>query len=154
VEITRAVNSFFRMDAARANPRAERYSFSCFAGIRIPGQPDWPQVLSTSSRWSGNVGPHPGGDTLPFLDLWCDSMGMAIGEMPAPGQGAHLFLEVAPDKRVEMGFENAAPVILKPGESHTLPRSFLMVHHGDFQGALDRYRQFQTLLRGEKILAP
>jgi hypothetical protein len=154
LEISRVFSSFYRMDAARANSQLERFAFSHFIGTQVPGQPTLPQTLTANYAWSGSFNIPPDGSAIPFLDLWCDLMGMAIGEMLPAGREMRLSLKVAPDKRVEMGFEDATPRILKPGEILTLPRNFLMVHTGDYQVALERYRQFQALLKDGKKTGP
>ena len=148
VVITRIVNNFYRMDAARVQSGSSRYAFHCFVGLES-GQPggglkqiisDFSQVFTTRSSDAEAVG------RLPFIDLWTEKMGMAIGNLSTKEGVWTLPILVAPDQRVEMSIQSREPVNLGPNERLPVSKSFLMVHSGDYQAAWKRYQDIRRAL--------
>jgi alpha-galactosidase len=146
IPITRVVQDFFRMDAARDKAGLPGYAFSSFMGSsQLPG-PTNAQMLNSGFSRTDTITPSTPEGRIPFLDLWTDSMGMAIGELSLPPYDLSLSLRVAPDNRVEMWLQSSQPHELKPKETLTAPRSFLMMHTGDYQVALERYNTLKRKL--------
>ncbi len=143
VFINRFYSGFYRMDAARGQAGAPGYLFQSMFGAAARVQ-----SLSEGFSLKEEVTGTQAGGQKPLLDLWCNLMGMAVGIFPEGTQRTTLIIQVAPDKRVEMGLGLNFEKELKPGETHSLPRAFLMVHSGNYAAALKLYAQL-----GERLSA-
>jgi hypothetical protein len=146
VEISKTVNDFFRLDAARANAGSPRYAFWIFRGGSDKAGSG--KVQTIGENFSSTFGYRPvesGSDTIPFLDLWTTEMGMAIGDVSRAPPVLSSLVEVARDKRVEISIQSGIIKQLGPNESLITSKSFLMVHSGDYRTALQRYLEMTRL---------
>jgi hypothetical protein len=141
--INQFYSGFYRMDAARGQTGSPGYLFQSMLGsasqVQLLGE-----NFSKKEKVIGSAAGRP----EPFLDLWCNLMGMAVGVFPGEMPEITLLLQVAPDKRAEMGIALEFGKELKPGESFTLPRAFLMVHTGDFRIAFQQYMRLKNNIDG------
>lgn len=144
VPVAKVVHSFFRMDAARAKAGSPGYAFWSFLASTAGG--DRVQFLNEQFSRTDTLQPATPTGAAPFLDLWTDLMGMAIGELNGNSGGTQLALRVAEDKRIEMWMLSSQPHELKPKQTLVAARSFLMVHTGDYQAAWDRYNMVKQKL--------
>jgi hypothetical protein len=148
IRLTKIVSNFFRMDAARLDANTPRYAFMCFQGLEpshLGAHPrkvtaDFFQALSTRILERGAP------QQLPFMDLWTEEMGMAVGDLSNLQEGLTLQVQVASDQRVEISMQSREGVTLGPNEDLPHSKSFLMVHSGDYQIAWEKYRDIQRLL--------
>ncbi len=144
VLVTKLVNNFFRLDASRVDPGSPRYAFWSFqslAGKEGGGAAqrltsDYSQVLSTRTSSTDS------GECLPFVDLWTKEMGLAFGDLSSHPAVQVLPIQVAPDHRVEMCVESHTPVQIPVNGTLQTPKTFLMVHTGDYVSA---WRQFHEI---------
>ncbi|HVN79001.1 MAG TPA: hypothetical protein VMW38_08390 [Terriglobia bacterium] len=147
VHISKVVSNFYRMDAARVHSRSARYAFHYFVGLRSsqpqgpqPVTADFSQVFTTRSS-----NPDPG-KQLPFIDLWTQEMGMAVGDLSSRERVLFLPIMVATDQCVEISMQSRESVDLGPNETLPVTKSFLMVHSGDYQAAWKRYLEVRRTL--------
>jgi len=148
LSITKVVSNFFRLDAGRQHPGSPRYAFWCFQGLASekanenPARltPNFSQALSTRSA---GVGP---AERFPFIDLWTEEMGMAIGEIQTQSGALTLPLQVAPDRRVEISVQDHQTKTMGPNESLPVSKGFLMVHPGDYRLPWQRFREIGKVL--------
>ncbi len=138
VFINRFYSGFYRMDAARGQAGAPGYLFQSMFGAAARVQ----SLTESFSIKKEMTGAQAEGQ-MPLIDLWGGLMGMAVGIFPEEKQQMTLILQVAPDKRAEMGLGLNFEKELKPGETYILPRAFLMVHSGNFAAALKLYNQLR-----------
>jgi hypothetical protein len=68
---------------------------------------------------------------LPLVALWTGEVGEAVGDMDAVPAPAAIPVKVESDGRVDVQIEMEANAMLAPGESYSIPRSFLSVYEGD-----------------------
>jgi hypothetical protein len=137
VQITRTINSFFRLDAARSKTRTPSYAFWGFR--KGTEGDDLFQIASAHFIHAYEASAASGRLSMPLLDLWTTEMGMAIGEISPQPTRQRLIVEVAPDKKVEISIQCNNPQSLGPNESLIIPKSIWMVHTGDYKAVVDRY---------------
>jgi hypothetical protein len=139
--ISHIYSGFYRMDASRADAALPRFSFQYYLGT--PGQ-----LLPLAEEFSRKVpwlsSQHE--NRPPFLDLWCNLMGMGVGLFAGDTPETALMLQVAADARAEMGLVMNYEKELKAGDTLTLPKACLIVHTGDYRNA-----QAQFLKLAEKL---
>jgi len=85
---------------------------------------------------SGSVG---GG--VPVAAFWTRDVGLAVGHLETLPLTISIPTETTLDGRVETGVQVPADVTLKPGESFSTPRTFVMVYHGDYYEPLKMWSE-------------
>jgi alpha-galactosidase len=148
ISVTRLFNNFYRLDAARAHAGAPRFAFWRFHGLAGKEGSGAAQILSPdfSQAYSTRLTSPGSEERLPFIDLWTEEMGMAIGDLSAPPAAEVLPIQVASDHRVEICMEVHTPVQIPANGTLALPKSFLMVHRGDYVAAWQQYKNVRKRL--------
>jgi hypothetical protein len=149
VEITRTVNNFFRLDAARTSAGRPSYAFQGVQGQQDSNGSNFLRITSGNFDQTYNMFSSPSGrtPTVPLLDLWNSEMGMAIGDISREPQSIMLPVTVAPDQKVEISMQKTGAKSLGPREVLTAPKSFWMVHSGGPSSAFERYSDLTRLGR-------
>ena len=106
-------------------------------------RPDWVVPLKAPFHQENFLGMNAsdyGGGT-PFLDVWRQDVGLAIGHDELAPKLVSFPVDMATDKSVtvEMKFPHAQT--LRPGESLKTFETFVAVHHGDYFHTLREYRR-------------
>ena len=139
-QVTKKVNNFFRLDAARTKAGRPPYAFQ-----GVQGQPDknganlfqitresFARIYEISSQSDKTR-------SIALLDLWNSEMGMAIGDISRRPQTLVLPVTVAPDQKVEISMQSTVVENLEPTKVLTTPKSLWMVHGGGLSAAFERY---------------
>ena len=116
-----------------------------FAGASYPDRRDWIQPVAPGfeqRNFMGMNGSDYGGGT-PVAVVWRPDAGLAVGHVETVPRLVSLPVAAQPGG-TRIGIAGDEPVQLAPGESLTLPVSFVMVHSGDFFQPLDAYRRIMA----------
>ena len=148
ITVTRIVNSFFRLDATRVHPASPRFAFWSFQGLATGKGAGAAQMLTADfSQVFSTRGTSTGSEVrLPFIDLWTDKMGMAIGDLSPRPEAEVLPVQVAPDRRVEICMESSTPVQIPVNGTLAIPKTFLRVHAGDYAQTWQLYLEIRKKL--------
>jgi alpha-galactosidase len=132
--LDRAIDQQHRFSAKLADPNAQPYDMWSFQGASY----DWgkddvlkltrtffhPNVMGTMVK-----GGYGGG--IPIVAFWTASVGEAIGHVETLPLSISLPVKSGSDG-VNAALEVPAATTLKPGESYSIPRSFVAIYSGDF----------------------
>jgi hypothetical protein len=144
IPIASVASSFFRMDASRSEPNTQPYAFWIFLGEGAAGS-GASSVQRVDAHYSRTIrfdeGPDPANQAIPLIDFWTSRMGMAISDLSLIATGSAAKLSIAADQKLEVVFHTPSPDKLDPDETFTSSSMVWMVHTGDFQSALQRYKQ-------------
>ncbi|MCC2977918.1 alpha-galactosidase [Sphingomonas sp. PL-96] len=116
-----------------------------FAGASYPDRRDWIQPVKPGfeqRNFMGMNGSDYGGGT-PVAVVWRRDAGIAVGHVETVPRLVALPVAAQPTG-TRIGMSGDAPTVLQPGETLTLPASFVMVHEGDHFRPLDAYRQLMA----------
>ena len=124
-----------RLSATLADGQALPYQMWSFQGSSYKwGQNDVMPIVKGFSLLNA-VGPstadHFGGG-LPVVAFWTRSVGMAIGHAEPRPYALALPVEVRRDNRVGASIRIEPATVLKPRETYTTPRTFVVVFTGDY----------------------
>jgi alpha-galactosidase len=129
-----------RLSATLADSGAKAHEMWAFFGSSLKWGKD--DVLAIPAKFSqenpfgapvetkddlGRVG---GG--VPVVAFWTRNTGLAIGHIETLPLTVSIPTQTTADGRVETGVEIPADVTLKPGESFSTPRTFVVVYRGDY----------------------
>jgi hypothetical protein len=146
IQITKTVNNFFRLDSARTQSQRPAFAFQGVLGrpdlegdnsFEIRRQ-DFARTFQTPASMPDDL------LTVPLLDLWNPTMGMAIGDISRPPRVLLLPVRVTVDQKVEISMQSTDAHELGPGEVLATPKSLWMVHRGGMPAGFNRY---STLVR-------
>jgi alpha-galactosidase len=129
-----------RLSATLSDGQALPYQMWSFQGSSYKwGQNDVMPVTKGFSLVNA-VGPstvdHFGGG-LPVVAFWTRSVGMAIGHAEPRPYALTLPVAVREDNRVGASIRIDTGTVLKPGETYSTPRTFLVVFSGDYYEPLN-----------------
>lgn len=116
-----------------------------FSGSSHPDRRDWVQPVLPDFQqrnFMGMNGSDYGGGT-PVSVVWRPDIGLAIGHVERVPKLIALPVASQPGG-TRIAIEGDQPIVLAPGESVTLPETFIMVHPGDHFAALDTYRRIMA----------
>lgn len=116
-----------------------------FSGSSHPDRRDWVQPVThdfQQRNYMGMNGSDYGGGT-PMSVVWRPDFGLAVGHVETTPKLVALPVESQPGG-THIAMEADEPIELAPGQSVTLPQTFLMVHSGDHFAALDAYRRIMA----------
>jgi alpha-galactosidase len=138
-----------RLSATLADSGAKAHEMWAFFGSSLKWGKD--DVLAVPAKFSqenpfgapvetkddlGRVG---GG--VPVVAFWTRNTGLAIGHIETLPLTVSIPTQTTTDGRVETGVEIPADVTLKPGESFSTPRTFVVVYRGDYYEPLSLWSQ-------------
>ena len=116
-----------------------------FSGSSHPDRRDWVQPVRPDFQqrnYMGMNGSDYGGGT-PVAVVWRPDVGLAVGHVETAPKLIALPVASQPGG-TRIGLEGDQPIVLQPGETVTLPETFIMVHSGDHFAALDTYRRIMA----------
>ncbi|MBO9602796.1 MAG: alpha-galactosidase [Novosphingobium sp.] len=116
-----------------------------FSGASHPDRRDWVQPVARDFQqrnYMGMNGSDYGGGT-PVSVVWRPDVGLAVGHVEKVPKLIALPVSSQPDG-TRIAIEGDQPILLLPGESTTLPETFVMVHSGDHFAPLDAYRRLMA----------
>jgi len=116
-----------------------------FSGSSHPDRRDWVQPVRPDFQqrnYMGMNGSDYGGGT-PVSVVWRPDVGLAVGHVERVPRLIALPVAAQP-AGTRIALEGDQPIVIAPGESVTLPETFIMVHPGDHFAALDTYRQIMA----------
>lgn len=117
-------------------------------------RPAWVSALRVGAHqknFLGMNGSDYGGGT-PFADIWSRTVGIAVGDLELVGKEVSLPVTMPDAKRATLAIEYTKLQKLEPGETFATFRTFAIVHHGDFYGALVTYKKIMQRL-GQPVSA-
>jgi len=138
--IDRAVDQRHRFNAHLANASVQPYEMWSFQGSSYKWGKDDVRKLTTPffqpNVMGGTVkGGYGGG--IPVVAFWTRAVGEALGHVETLPLAVSLPARVAADQRVHASLDISSAITLKPGESYSIPRSFVAVYSGDFYQPLN-----------------
>jgi alpha-galactosidase len=116
-----------------------------FSGASHPDRRDWVQPVRRDFQqrnYMGMNGSDYGGGT-PVAVVWRPDVGLAVGHVETVPKLIALPVASQPGG-TRIAIEGDQPILLAPGESVTLPETFIMAHQGDHFAALDTYRRIMA----------
>jgi alpha-galactosidase len=113
-----------------------------FAGSSHPDRRDWVQRVTRDFQQQNFMGMNGSdyGSGTPMAVVWRPDFGLAVAHVEKVPKLVALPVASQPDG-TQIAIEGDQPILLAPGESVTLPETFLMVHSGDHFAPLDTYRR-------------
>jgi len=81
------------------------------------------------------------GGGVPVVAFWTRNTGLAIGHLETLPLALSIPVQTTAEGKVEASVQIPAGVTLKPGESFSTPRTFVIVHHGDYYEPLSIWSQ-------------
>jgi len=135
LRINQLVNQRHRFNAHLADAKAAPYEMWSFHGSSYDwGKDDVQKLKATFSQPNemGAVVKGGYGGGIPVVAFWTHDVGEAIGHVETVPLTVSLPVRVGADRRVTASLDVHGPIILKPGESYSTPRSFVAVYSGDF----------------------
>ena len=124
-----------RFNAHLADAKAQPYEMWAFQGSSYDWGKDDVQKLK-SPYFQPNVmgavvkGGYGGG--IPVVTFWTRDVGAAVGHVETLPLSVSLPVRVGTDRRVTASVDVPGPIVLKPAETYSTPRSFVAVYSGDF----------------------
>lgn len=107
--------------------------------LPIPAKFSQENPFGAPVETEGDLGRVGGG--VPVVAFWTRDVGIAIGHLETLPLTISIPTQTAADGRVESAVRIPAEVTLKPGESFSTPRTFVMVYHGDYYEPLSMWSQ-------------
>jgi alpha-galactosidase len=128
------------LNASLADPQAKAHEMWAFFGSSIQwGKDDvlpMPVKFSQENSFGAPVETHDDlgrvGGGVPVVAFWTRNTGLAVGHLETLPLVLSIPVQTTGDGKVEASVAIPAGTTLKPGESFSTPRTFLMVFHGDY----------------------
>jgi alpha-galactosidase len=148
-QLDQVVSQKHNFSAKQADAEAQPYDMWSFQGSSYDwGENDVQKLKRTSAQpnlmGEAIKGGYGGG--IPVVAFWTASVGEAIGHVETLPWTLSIPVKVETDGRVSAGLSVPANTTLKPGESYSLPRSFVSVYSGDYYEPL---RLWSSVLQKE-----
>ena len=144
IEIDRVVANRHRLSASLVDRKAPPYRLWSFQGAsykwgeniieEIPRKFDQPNLM-------GGPTPKGMGGGIPVVAFWTDKVGIGMGHLELLPLVLSLPVKVGRDKRIEASMDLEPKITLKPGDTYSLPESFISVYSGDFYKPLRMYSE-------------
>jgi alpha-galactosidase len=145
LEIERTAEQQHVLNASLSDPKASPYQMWSFHGSSEAWGKD--DVMPVSAKFS-RANPmqqimrndeNMTGGGLPIVAFWTRNLGEAVGHVELLPLQLALPVRTSPDGKVNVGLTMDNPARLAPGETFSMPMSFVSVFHGDFYEALKLY---------------
>lgn len=140
--IDRVVANRHRLNASLIDRRVPPYRMWSFQGSsykwgeniikEIPGKFSQPNLM-------GGPTPKGMGGGIPVVAFWTDKVGIGMGHLELLPLVLSLPVKVGGDQLIEASMELEPTTTLKPGETYSLPQSFISIYEGDFYKPLRMY---------------
>lgn len=116
-----------------------------FSGASHPDRRDWVQPVRSDFQQRNYMGMNGSdyGSGTPVAAVWRPDFGLAVGHLETVPKLVALPVSAQPGG-TRIALEGDQPILLEPGQSVTLPQTFLMAHRGDHFAALDTYRRIMA----------
>lgn len=146
IEISEWVNNGLRFEVSQSQPEPRVWSFQ---GASYEDRYDWTRPLEPGGGEDNFMGMNASdyGGGVPVIDAWTRDGGWAVGVLELVPQQVALPLDRSEDG-TSVGLEvvQRRKTVLEPGQSLTLPTTFLARHRGDFYQVLEPYRRMMAAL--------
>jgi alpha-galactosidase len=142
IPIDQVITQRHRLSAALTDPEAAPYSLWSFQGSAYEwGKEEIVRLSKVFFRPNLMGGPAVEGlgGGVPVIDFWTATAGIAIGHLDTLPLVLSLPVRVENDGRIGISMNLEPHTVLKPGEEYSTPRSFVMVHAGDFYESLQAW---------------
>ncbi|MGZ4816892.1 MAG: hypothetical protein ACXVZV_15875, partial [Terriglobales bacterium] len=145
VPLDRAVEQQHVLNANASDPQAQPYQMWSFHGSSEAWGKD--DVMPISAKFS-RANPmqqimrndeNMTGGGLPVVAFWTRNVGVAVGHVELLPLQLSLPVQTAPDGKVNVALTMDNPAVLKPGDTFSMPMSFVSVYRGDFYEPLKLY---------------
>jgi alpha-galactosidase len=144
VSVHKLVLARHRLNASLAAASAPPFQFWSWHGASVKWGQDEVAPLAPGFVRPNILGSPVGegeGGGLPVVALWTRDMGIAFGHLETAPRVLSLPVRVADDGRAEISAVLEPKITLKPGESYSAPRFFLLAYRGDYYEPLRAYSQ-------------
>ena len=152
--IDRIVEQQHRFNARLGDPKAEPWEMWSYQGASYDwGKDDVFKLTRTTSQPNamGEAVKGGYGGGIPVVAFWTASVGEAVGHVETLPLTLSIPVKVDPEQRVNAAISIPGPIVLKPGEAYSTPRSFVAVYAGDFYEPL---RMWSGVLQKEGWTLP
>jgi alpha-galactosidase len=143
------VSQKHNFSAKQVDAKAQAYDMWSFQGSSYDwGENDVQKLTRTSAQPNlmGEAVKGGYGGGIPVVAFWTGSVGEAIGHVETLPWTLSIPVKVESDGKVAASVTVPANTTLKPGESYSLPRSFVSVYSGDYYEPL---RLWSSVLQKE-----
>jgi alpha-galactosidase len=161
VDLEKVYSARLLLDRHLAEPDSPRFAFASFQGGAYRWGDEYaliwlkPGFFQTNFQGAEDVrGPEGVGGGMPFVDVWCPTMGVAIAHLEKTPQWLSLPVRVRPDERVEIAIQESPQARLgqkqrlEPGEDYSTVLSAILFHRLDY---FDPLRVYGQLLRARGL---
>jgi alpha-galactosidase len=116
-----------------------------FAGSSHPDRRDWLQPVTSDFQQRNYMGMNGSdyGSGTPMAAVWRPDVGLAVAHVERVPKLIALPVTSQPGG-TRIALEADDPIVLAPGETVTLPETFIMAHTGDHFAPLDAYRRIMA----------
>jgi alpha-galactosidase len=152
--IDRVVEQQHRFNAGLADPKAAPWEMWTYQGASYDwGKDDVFKLTRTTAQPNamGEAVKGGYGGGIPVVAFWTGSVGEAVGHVETLPLTLSIPVKVDPEQRVTAAISIPGPIVLKPGEAYSTPRSFVAVYAGDFYEPL---RMWSGVLQKEGWTLP
>jgi alpha-galactosidase len=135
VQLEKAVAQRHEFNAHLADAKAQPYEMWSFQGSSYDWGKDDVQKLKApffQPNVMGAVVKGGYGGGIPVVAFWTRDVGEAVGHVETVPLSVSLPVRVGADRRVSASLDVPGPIVLKPGETYSTPRSFVSVYAGDY----------------------
>lgn len=142
IPIERVVTSRHRLNASMADPRVLPYQVWSFQGSSYRWGENIIEKISPGFHQPNPMGaatPNGMGGGIPVVAFWTGKIGMGMGHLELLPQVLSLPVRVGSDGRINVSMQLEPQLTLKPGQTYSLPASFVSVYAGDFYKPLHMY---------------
>jgi alpha-galactosidase len=140
--IDRVVANRHRLNASLIDRKTPPYRMWSFQGSSYKwGENIIEEIPAKFSQPNLMGGPTPKGlgGGIPVVAFWTDKVGIGMGHLELLPLLLSLPVKLGSGKRVEASMELEPQTVLKPGDSYSLPQSFISIFEGDFYKPLRMY---------------
>jgi len=119
--------------------------FWSYCGSTHSDRRDWVQAVRPGFSQENFMGMEASdyGSGTPIVDVWRRDCGLAIGHLELTPQILSLPVKCT-DTGVDLAITSPLKRVLEPGETLTLPETFVATHVGDYFRVLDAYRRIMS----------
>lgn len=144
IRIDRVVANRRRLSASVVDHNVPPYRLWSFQGASYKwGENIIRRISRNFSQPNLMGGPTPKGmgGGVPVLAFWTNKVGVGMGHLEQLPLVLSMPVRVASDERINASMEIEADTTLGPGDTYSLPMSFVSVYSGDFYKALRMYSE-------------
>jgi len=159
IEIEKAYNNSYRLDAALVKRPAVPFDFWSFHGV---GE-NWVEKITedySRDNYTGTIrivdsnSAYTSGQGIPMIDLWNEKMGMAVAMIEPNPQIVRFPVKVEFDKTVSIGITEEPGIRIKPNETYRTYKYAVIVHNLDYFNPLKSLKKILNVQGYSNIKTP